>query len=173
MFYRVAEEAEADGREVVARLAEERKLQLVAEAKELKRKHNRQQNCRKSTGSPAEAQEKNGSRSRIFRPKEWHPKVPLQSNPQKRAVWLIFRGVGGWWWWRLSWRGQPGENERSCSFSRGVGGGVGQRKVQPSKTSRYARFRGSVGGGCHGGVNLPKNEREHSFSGAVVASERS
>jgi hypothetical protein len=35
--------------------------------------------CWKSTGSPPEAQKKSRSRSRMFRPKEWHPKVPLQT----------------------------------------------------------------------------------------------
>jgi hypothetical protein len=58
MFYWVVEEAEADGRGAVARLAEERKLQLVAEAKELKRKHNRQRKLpevnRKPSGSARE-----------------------------------------------------------------------------------------------------------------------
>jgi hypothetical protein len=103
----------------------------------------------------------------------------------------------GWCWQE---EGPTLENKWLCSFSRDVGGGVGQRKVQPPKTSAMARFqggrwvvvvvvvvegstcpktsvrsrfRGSVGGGCNGGVNLPKNERSCSFSGAVVASERS
>jgi hypothetical protein len=47
-----------------------------------------------------------------------------RSNARKRAVVLIFGVV-------LAREGPALENEHSCSFSRGVGGDDGQRKVQP------------------------------------------
>ena len=119
-------------------------------------------------------------------------------NPRKRAVVLVFGVVlveegptpenehngsfsggkesptpenerscsfAGWCWQE---EGPTSENERSCSFSGGVGGGAGQRKVQPPKTSTTARFQGDVGGGgggCQGGVNLPENEANARFRG--------
>jgi hypothetical protein len=51
---------------------------------------------------------------------------------------LVFERCG-WWCWPEE--GPTLKNERSCLFSRGVGGGAGQRKVQPSKMSGRARFR--------------------------------
>jgi len=102
-------------------------------------------------------------------------------NPRKRAVVLVFGVVlveegptpenerscsfAGWCWQE---EGPTSENERSCSFSGGVGGGAGQRKVQPPKTSTTARFQGDVGGGgggCQGGVNLPENKANTRFRG--------
>jgi len=67
------------------------------------------------------------------------------------------------------------ENERLCSFSRGVGGGVGQRKIQPPENEPLRSFSGQCGWWwwwCHGGVNLPENKCEPRFQGLVVASKR-
>jgi hypothetical protein len=50
-------------------------------------------------------------------------------NHRKRAVVLV-SGVGVGWCWPEE--GPTPKNECDCSFSGGVGGDGGQRKVQPS-----------------------------------------
>ncbi len=72
-----------------------------------------------------------------------------RSNPRKRALMLISGGGEGWWWPE---KGPTTENERLCSFS-GVCGWWLSWRGQPTRKRA--------------------NERERSFSGAVVASERS
>jgi len=105
-----------------------------------------------------------------------------------RGVWVSSRGVGvfegcGWLFvvvFRRCWQeeGPTPENEWSCSFSRGVGGGAAQRKVQPPKTSRCACFWGGGVGWwwwwlseklvvVARGRSNPENERLRSFSGVV------
>ena len=81
---------------------------------------------------------------------------------RKRAQMLVFERCGGWCWpdegptpeneqscsssgWCWQEEGPTPENEQSCSFSVGVGGGAGQRKLQSPKTSATARFRGRGG----------------------------
>ena len=75
---------------------------------------------------------------------------------------LIF-GVCGWWYWLKD--GPTPENKREHSFSAGVGGGGGQRKTQPPKTSMAAHFR------CVWVViegPTIENKWLHSFSGVWV-----
>jgi len=74
------------------------------------------------------------------------------------------------------------KNKQLCSFSRGVRGGVGQRKVHPAKTSRSARFRGGRvlvlvvvvvvvvregGGGGQRKVQTPKTSAMARFRGVA------
>ena len=87
-------------------------------------------------------------------------------KPTKTSSRARFRGVLA--------KGRPNfENERSCSFSRGVGGG-GQRNGQRPKTSVTARFRGvwvvvvvrkGGGGGSRKMVQPPKTSIALVFGG--------
>ena len=59
-----------------------------------------------------------------------------RANHQKRALTLVFRGVGGC---SGQSKTQPTTTSVTAHF-RGVGGGSGQRKAQPPKTSRLHSF---------------------------------
>ena len=66
-------------------------------------------------------------------------------------------------------RGQPPENEPTCSFLGVVGGGGGQGEVNLPKTSCCARFWGVVGGGGYQEeVIPPKTSMTARFRGLWV-----